>query len=146
MGNEKLLALLNTLGIKPSELKREENFGLRMRLQKVAYLLQYIGEQGFDYSFSTYFRGPYSVDLAKTSSLLTETPSGKLERSEEALWFFARELEWLNIATTIMMLEGDYRGRDGDLFRAVKQYRERTTEEQFGDVLRVLRKRGVLRP
>ncbi len=145
MTNEKLSALLNTLQIDPSELKKEENFGLKMRIQRVAYLLNYLGDEGFGYSFSTYFRGPYSVDLAKSCSVFTDRPSGSLEREELVKWFFDHELDWLNAAVTIMMLHASYRGREEEEFQAVRHYRERLTEEEYASIMAELRVRGILR-
>ena len=144
MADDKLSALLNTLHVPLPELKKEENFGLKMRIQHVAYMLQFVGEEGFNFSFSTYFRGPYSVDLAKKCSLMTENPEGAIGRSELARWFFDHDLEWLNAAVTIMMLSSSHSGGEREWFEAVRQYRERLSEEDFKSILAELRKRKII--
>lgn len=144
MADEKLSALLNALKVPPPELKKEENFGLKMRVQRVAYMLQFVGEEGFNFSFSTYFRGPYSVDLAKKLSLMTENPEGTIDRSQLARWFFDHELEWLNAAVTIMMLHSSHRSGERGWYEAVRQYRERLTEEEFRSILVELRERKII--
>jgi hypothetical protein len=77
MNDSKLLALIKVLDLDTLQVKNRDNFGVKMRVQAAAYLLQYLGEDGFDYSFSTYFRGPYSVDLGRGLSLLAPAEPGK---------------------------------------------------------------------
>lgn len=144
MTAEKLGNLLRLLQISPADLKEEEAFGLKMRVQHVVYLLQYMGEGGFDYAFTAYFRGPYSVELARACSFLTRADQGRIERAELATWFFDNELEWLSAATTIMMIHTSYAGRRNEEFGAVRFYREHLTEEEFESVLSELKGRGVL--
>ena len=144
MSEEKLGSLLQLLHIEPGDLNREENFGLRMRVQRVAYLLQQMGEEGFDYNFSTYFRGPYSVDLAKASSMLTQTGSAELKYSELAVWFFRHDLDWLRGATTIMMVHPAYTGRRDMEFEGVKFYMQKLTRDEYDKITAELKGRGIL--
>lgn len=144
MSEEKLGAMLGLLHIEPGDLSREENFGLRMRVQRVAYLLQHMGEEGFAYNFSTYFRGPYSVDLAKASSMLTRTGNASLKNGELAVWFFKHDLDWLRGATTIMMVHPTYTGRRDKEFEGVKFYMPKLTVEEYDKTIAELKGRGIL--
>lgn len=145
MADDKLGALLHLLHIGVKELKREESFGLKMRVQRVVYLLQYVGETGFSFSFSTYFRGPYSVDLAKRCSLMEDEHGGAIENAELAVWFYDHELEWLTVATTILMAAASGESDKGKMEKTVRFYRERLTGAQFESVYSTLAERGILR-
>lgn len=144
MSEEKLGAMLRLLHIEPGELEKEENFGLRMRVQRVAYLLQQLGEEGFSYNFSTYFRGPYSVDLEKASSLMTQMGEASLKNSELAVWFFKHDLDWLRCATTIMMVHPNYSGRRDMEFEGVKFYMPKLARDEFDRIMSELKGRGIL--
>ena len=144
MSDQKLGAVLRLMHVEPSDLNRDESFGLRMRVQRVVYLLQHTGEEGLRFSFSTYFRGPYSVDLAKACSLLGDAGSGSLKGESLAAWFLDHDLEWLSTATTVIMLHGSFRDRPAEEYAAVRFYRQDLTEEEFGSILSQLREKGVL--
>lgn len=144
MNDEKLGAVLRLMHVEPADLKRDDSFGLRMRVQRVVYLLQHIGEEGLKFSFSTYFRGPYSVDLARACSLLTDKGNGRLESEAIAAWFLDHDLDWLSTATTVIMLHRSFRDRPSEEYGAVRFYREDLTEEEFKSILSQLSEKRVL--
>lgn len=88
----------------------------RFAIQKVSYLLHYLGVDGFkDVSFNLYVNGPYSVDLADTyyelarryPDSIEEFAKGfKLDDNTLALvkWFMKKRYWWMEIATTILMI------------------------------------------
>ena len=70
----KLANLLACLEIDLVELREVNNTELRLKVQKTVYLLNYLGEKGFDYPFSFYVRDP---TLERSPWIIIElTPRG----------------------------------------------------------------------
>jgi len=88
----------------------------RFAVQKVAYLMHYMGVPGFrDVEFNLYLNGPYSPKLADIYyDLARRYPDEiyrfagefKLDRKycEKVRWFMRKRYWWMEVATTMLMI------------------------------------------
>jgi uncharacterized protein YwgA len=85
----------------------------RLRGQKSAYLLKYLGVKPFAmYDFSLYIHGPYSPDLAREyyseKSEESQMPEIDNDTLELLKWFMDHGDRWLEITTSILMTRERY--------------------------------------
>lgn len=120
--------IIKALGMSADSILRD--FGARLRIQKVAYLIQAMGLAGLNYDFNMYYRGPYSKDLADDYMRLAKLGDYAIETlAEKASFDVPRPLvdadtETLEAASTIYMIYEDYQKYYGaGLNDALKHFR-----------------------
>ena len=89
----------------------DEAFEFRLKVQKAAYLLRYLGISPFNnYSFGIYLYGPYSPDLAKdyyNGTPLEFTADKNIIQKLE--WFVKHsDSRWLEVASSILYIYDRY--------------------------------------
>jgi uncharacterized protein YwgA len=143
--------LLEILGLSRDELKKEENFLKRFRVQKAAYLLKYLGVRPFtSYDFSLYIHGPYSPDLAREyySEKGEEPQVLKIDNDVLELlnWFMNHDERWLEIATSILMIYERYpKIGSKEMLSILKLSKPGITREEFEKILSELRSKPQLK-
>ncbi len=129
----------------------------RFAIQKVAYLLHYLGVDGFrSLMFNLYINGPYSPELADTYFELARKHPDRIcdyarnFRLEPRIhyivkWFMKKRYWWMEIATTILMIRKRYPRISIDaLYRLVKSAKPWIDEETFNRVYRSLEREELL--
>jgi len=143
--------LLEILGLSRDELKKEENFLKRFRVQKAAYLLKYLGVRPFtSYDFSLYIHGPYSPDLAREyySEKGEEPQVLKIDNDVLKLlnWFMNHDERWLEIATSILMIYERYpKIGSKEMLSILKLSKPWITHKEFGEILNELKSKLQLK-
>ena len=136
----KLANLLACLEIDLVELREVNNTELRLKVQKTVYLMNYLGEKGFDYPFSFYVRGPYSRALALDYYRIDSTRPGIIKNLEVAKQFFSRETSWLELASTMLMVHKDNVGCSNvNEFEIVKNIKPWITLPKFREIINELK-------
>ncbi len=108
----------------------------RFAVQKVGYLLHYLGVPGFrELAFDLYINGPYSPGLADVYYELARRYPGRIrdfankfslneKHLELVRWFMRKRYWWMEIATTMMMIHKRYQQDPGidfeTLYRLVR--------------------------
>ena len=105
----------------------------RFAVQKVAYLLHYLGVKGFStLEFNLYINGPYSPELADTYYALARDYPDKIYAFAREFhlepgirriveWFMKKRYWWMEIATTMLMIYSRHPGLSFEnLYRLVK--------------------------
>ena len=143
--------LVEFLKLSREELLREEDSRGRLRVQKAAYLLRYLGVHPFTkYDFSLYIHGPYSPELAREyySEKSDETTMPEIDRDilELLEWFMSHDDRWLEIATSILMIREQYtKIKDREVLSILRLSKPWITDKEFREVYRELRSKPRLR-
>jgi uncharacterized protein YwgA len=143
--------LLEFLKLPREELKKDENFLKRLRVQKAAYLLKYLGVQPFTrYDFSLYIHGPYSPDLAREyyseKSEGSQVPEIDNDILELLKWFMDHGDRWLEIATSILMIRERYPEIGAEeILSILRLSKPWITDSEFGEILGELRSKPQLK-
>ena len=112
MGRSEIAWLVSELGFSPKQLQDKEiGFDDRLRVQKAAFLLNYLEVMPFyEFDFDMYLNGPYSTQLSREyyalSGIIPEEPK-RLTRYEKeiVLWFNDHDSKWLEIASSIILVK-----------------------------------------
>jgi uncharacterized protein YwgA len=143
--------LLQILGMTRDELKMEEEFLKRFRVQKAAYLLKYLGVRPFTkYDFSLYIHGPYSPELAREYYLERseepQVPAISDDKLELLNWFMNHDERWLEIATSILMIRERYpRISSEEMLSILRLSKPWITREEFEKILSELKSKPHLK-
>lgn len=146
-GRETIMSawLIEELGV--LDIKDEEAFDDRLRVQKAAFLLKRLGVAPFTrYGFSLYIHGPYSPELAKEyyeGGGVGLTGIGPGEKAT-LTWFMSHGNDWLEIASSIMSIEEYDKkiGRDA-VYDTVRLSKPWVRRRAFDDVYDELRKHDL---
>ena len=144
MGNEKLVKL--------DDITREDSAGFeaRLRIQKCVYMVQSLGLVDTNYDYNRYKHGPYSPALTQDYYKFAhgELKDDKLVFDKTA----CREImtnpktkqnhgaDWLEIATTILLLNKDAESADSlvnHVARIKVMYSERYIQSVLDDMLKM---------
>jgi uncharacterized protein YwgA len=142
--------LLEFLKLSKEELLSDEDSRGRLRIQKAAYLLKYLGVEPFaKYDFSLYINGPYSPELAReyfSEKIEEEAPEIESDTLELLEWFMSHGERWLEIATSILMIRERYPEIGAEetlsILRLSKPW---ITNKEFGEILGELRTKPQLK-
>jgi len=143
--------LLWFLKLSREELKKDENFLSRLRVQKASYLLRYLGVHPFTkYDFSLYIHGPYSTELAREyyseKSEEATVPEIDNDTLELLKWFMDHNDRWLEIATSILMIREQYtKIKDREVLSILKLSKPWLSEDEFREVYRELKSKRQLK-
>jgi len=143
--------LLGFLKLSREELKKDENFLSRLRVQKASYLLRYLGVHPFTkYDFSLYIHGPYSTELAREyyseKSEEATVPEIDNDTLELLKWFMDHNDRWLEIATSILMIREQYtKIKDREVLSILKLSKPWLSEDEFREVYRELKSKRQLK-
>jgi uncharacterized protein YwgA len=134
---------MHLLRINPSELTNPDRMDLRLKLQKTVYLLKYTGEPGFDYPFSIYLRGPYSIPLTRDYYSIEATEEGNIGKEELAKWFFEKDISWQEAAATMLLIHEQNKASPEDEFKLVKNLKPWITFVEYQKILDEMKEKGI---
>jgi len=143
--------LAEFLKLDREELLRGEDSRGRLRVQKDAYLLKYLGIEPFaKYDFSLYIHGPYSPELAREyyseKSKEPQVPEIDNDTLELLKWFMSHGDRWLEIATSILMIHERYPKIGAEeILSILRLSKPWITDVEFGEILGELRTKPLLR-
>jgi uncharacterized protein YwgA len=142
--------LLEFLKLSKEELLSDEDSRGRLRIQKAAYLLKYLGVEPFTkYDFSLYIYGPYSPDLAReyfSEKIEEKAPEIDNDTLELLEWFMNHEDRWLEIATSILMIRERYPEIGAEeILSILRLSKPWITDREFGEILGELRSKSLPR-
>lgn len=143
MSKLKVSNLMHLLNIDPSRLKNATETDLRLKVQKIVYLLEYIGEPGLDYPYSIYLRGPYSTALAKDYYSIDTTEKGSINNEGLAEWFFEKNVLWQEVAATTLMIHKQHHSKPEDEFEVVKNLKPWVTFDKYLKIIEELKGKGI---
>lgn len=117
----------------------EEHFNNRLKIQKYVYLAKYYGLD-MQYDYNMYRHGPYSPKLAEDYYILAKNPRLYANRTSLDIpnEFFEsisnKNIEWLEVASTLLSLRRFFTDRESLLERAANM-KEHIASETIGSVL-----------
>ena len=143
--------LVDTLGINPNRLTQKAAFLDRLKVQKAAFLLHYLGKQPFaKYNFNLYVNGPYSSELAsdyykinQLSPVLVNLTSTEREKFD---WYVHHDAVWLEVASTILLISSQYpKSNRNEVHSILKMSKPWVSESYFNTIFDEIAKKDIFR-
>jgi hypothetical protein len=144
--------LLEKLKISRERITTDDAFDERLKVQKAAFLLHYLGIEPFkNYSFNMYLKGPYSSELASEyyDSKLNSVAPAHLEIGDEKerllSWFTSNDPSWMEVASSILLLSDRSRNlREGEIYDILRISKPWVSREFCLKIYNELKARGLL--
>ena len=124
----------------------KHRFNHRLKIQKYIFIAQKLGF-ATKYNYSLYIHGPYSSNLADDYYRINDFKNTEPVELDSRFVRLVKNKseEWLELASTILMIRGRYEGIDDErLVRLVTTVKPFAQREQLIDIIRTLERCNVL--
>lgn len=124
----------------------KNRFNHRLKVQKYVFIAQKLGF-ATKYNYSLYIHGPYSSNLADDYYRINDFKNTEPVELDSRFVRLVKNKseEWLELASTILMIRGRYEGIDDEkLVRLVTTVKPFAQREQLIDIIRTLERCNVL--